>query len=667
MQITKRFKKSDSDGELTTRLIRASFMPMLSVDSGVPIMFSPFVNPLMHESNEPGRSFRLGSRMRRTSVDISTRMIVPNSQSGPSDSDMDDTPGPEIVLWNADHERDPETWVPVLVDRMLARVLRPHQVEGVKFIYKCLMGLAGPGEGCILADDMGLGKTLQSITVIWTLLHSNIRGISSPAVRRVLVLCPASLVRNWGSEFEKWTKNKCKVIAVAESSRDKVIGQFTNFRFSQEAQVLITSYEAFRIHHKLVRESPIDLVVCDEAHRLKNDRTKLSLCISRLTARKRLLVTGTPIQNDLSEFFAMLTLALPELSEANFNQKYALAITRGRDPEASDKQKETADKALTELSDLSSSFILRRTNLLLSKLLPTKHLLILFCKLSENQRKAYTSVTDKLSSDKRLALTALMELVKVCCPSEPEGKMSVLKTLLVNFNACGDKSVVISSYTSCLDKVASLCKTLNIQFHRLDGNIGVRKRHQIVTEFNLSGCQKKTVFLLSSKAGGCGINLIGANRLVMLDADWNPANDKQAMARIWREGQKKECWIYRLFSTGTIEEKILQRQINKDGLSSSIVSSGNDTCALKEGLSSAQIRSLFDLKPPHVLSDTHQVIQCKKCPHQTSSKYIEDDLLSWDHLEAANMRRLPDIEENGCVQGSDKDISLAMYMKVDNP
>lgn len=675
MQISKRFKQTGSDCELVARLIRAPLIPMLSVESGIPIIFSPFANPLSHEITSPDGEFRLGSRMVRPSQDISvtqkndTRSSHYGNESCDIDeADSDRMSGPEIVLWAPDYEKDPKTWGPVLVDKMLSRVLRAHQVEGVKFIFNCLMGLDAPGQGCILADDMGLGKTLQSICVIWTLLTSNIKGLMQPAIKRALVLCPSSLVKNWASEFERWTKSRCKVVAVAESTRDKVLGELTHFRYSHESQVLVISYESFRIQSKFIRDyCNIDLIICDEAHRLKNDKTKLSQCIARMTsARKRLLLTGTPIQNDLSEFFAMVKLALPEQSTENFDKKYSIPINRARNPDAKNIEQSRGDAALAELSEFSSKFILRRTNLLLSKLLPKKHCLIVFCKLSQVQRDAYTATTEAVIANKKLALNAIMKLVKVCCPSgPPQGKMQVLKTLLINFNLCRDKCVIISCYTSCLDKVEQICKSLEMAFVRLDGTIGAKKRHQIVTDFNCPN-SSKSVFLLSSKAGGCGINLIGANRLVMLDADWNPANDKQAMARVWREGQKKECWIYRLFSTGTIEEKVLQRQINKDGLFSSVVGAG----ALREGLSSADIRSLFELKPPDVISDTHNVIQCKQCSllhARSSNEYVEDDLLSWDHLDSQQFHEAPLLQSQGCLSGTETAVSMIMYMEVDRP
>ena len=701
MKLIKRLRLSELGDDSTVdliELIRAPFMPMLSVDTGSPIIFSPFVNPFASGPDDVMQENRtLGSRMRCVS-DYSIPIVTPGESSdcgACSESDSEDESGPQILLWEPKRDTDSASAEPIYADPMLSRVLRPHQVEGVKFVFECLMGLRGPAgsEGCILADDMGLGKTLQSIGVVWTLLNNNINDLPGPAVRQALVLCPASLVNNWASEFDMWTKKKCPIVAVAEKCRDKVIGQFTNFRYSKDARVLISSYESFRLHAKLVRECNIDLIVCDEAHRLKNDKTKMSACISKLKAKKRLLLTGTPIQNNMSEFFAMIALAIPSLVTDDFNRKFSLPIARGRDPAASPRDKQLGDTALASLSELSSSFILRRTNALLAKLLPKKHLVNVFCKLDPIQRDLYVKVTDWLlesASKGTGALRATMLLMKICChprllpeeafgSSEPLaghslpahvgwiGKLRVVESLLKNFQHVGDKCVVISTYTSALDVVAQLCKELGLGVVCLDGSVGISKRHDIVTKFNKSsgpGCP--SVFLLSSKAGGCGINLIGANRLIMLDADWNPANDKQAMARVWREGQKKVCWIYRLFSAGTIEEKVLQRQINKDGLSSSVISAGDSM--LKEGLSRTEIRSLFGLKPEHVLSDTHHVIQCKGCHpflSRPSDQYVEDDLLSWDHLTQETLSSAKLLLDEGCIKGAEGTVSMIMYSAVD--
>ena len=222
-----------------------------------------------------------------------------------------------LVLWT--DPNDPTNKVEVIPE--LACRLRPHQREGVQFLFECTMGLRGfEGQGCILADDMGLGKTLMSITALWTLLNQGfVKG--EPAVKKVMVVCPTSLVGNWDNEIRKWVGDHCPTFAVKQEPK-KVI---KNFLMHRGKGVLIVSYETQRLYFKLFEEaakkstlmmptsttttvySPVcDLIICDEAHKLKNAESELSKCLNALPARKRILLSGTPMQNELTEFFNMV-------------------------------------------------------------------------------------------------------------------------------------------------------------------------------------------------------------------------------------------------------------------------------------------------------------------------------------------------------------------------
>eukprot|EP00914_Ancora_sagittata_P019833 GHVO01039448.1.p1 GENE.GHVO01039448.1~~GHVO01039448.1.p1 ORF type:complete len:365 (-),score=55.93 GHVO01039448.1:158-1252(-) len=205
--------------------------------------------------------------------------------------------------------------------------------------------------------------------------------------------------------------------------------------------------------------------------------------------------------------------------------------------------------------------------------------------------------------------------------SNLSGKMWFVSRLLVRLKSqTNDKIVLISNFTQTLDVLERLCREFSLPCVRLDGSTSIKKRHSMVTDFNAPN-SKSFAFLLSSKAGGCGINLIGANRLVLFDPDWNPANDKQALARVWRDGQKKTCYVYRLFSTGTIEEKIYQRQLSKDGLSAMIV--GSDS-GIKDTMSSDVIRDLFTLRLM-TNSDTHDQLGCDRCPKKTTKTKTDEN------------------------------------------
>lgn len=199
---------------------------------------------------------------------------------------------------------------PVEVPEVVCKWLRSHQREGVQFMFECLAGLRDfDGSGCILADDMGLGKSLQAIAVMWTLMNGMPRG--EPVLRRTIIVCPTSLVANWRNELNKWLGSRIKVIALTESGQLNLAG-VRRFLRTFEYQVLAVSYETFRKFIDMFQaEDACDLLICDEAHRLKNGQTQTSLALSSLNCRKRVLLTGTPMQNDLEEFFAMVNFTNP--------------------------------------------------------------------------------------------------------------------------------------------------------------------------------------------------------------------------------------------------------------------------------------------------------------------------------------------------------------------
>uniref|UniRef100_A0A914LH77 DNA repair and recombination protein RAD54-like n=1 Tax=Meloidogyne incognita TaxID=6306 RepID=A0A914LH77_MELIC len=243
------------------------------------------------------------------------------------------------------------------------------------------------------------------------------------------------------------------------------------------------------------------------------------------------------------------------------------------------------------------------------------------------------------------------------------GKMRVLDYLLAySRRTCDDRFVLVSNYTQTMDAFEQLCTLRNYPFVRLDGTMSIKQRSKIVEKFNdpKSDC---FAFLLSSKAGGCGLNLIGANRLVMFDPDWNPANDGQAMARVWRDGQKKTCFVYRLLSRGTIEEKIFQRQTHKKALSSCVV---DEVENVARHFSADELKTLFQLET-QTSSDTHDKLKCQRCmngkemkdPPETAD--TNSDLALWHHSERDH-RKVPDqiirsLRE--CV----KDITFVFHQK----
>ncbi|KAF9265480.1 hypothetical protein L218DRAFT_957061 [Marasmius fiardii PR-910] len=583
--------------------------------------------------------------------------------------------------------------VPVVIDPRLSKVLRPHQVEGVKFLYKCTTGMLVDNQyGCIMADEMGLGKTLQCIALLWTLIKQSPHPGKS-SIEKCIIACPSSLVKNWANELVKWLgKDAINALAVdGKGGKAELIARVTQWVAAQGRNVtqpvMIVSYETLRTLSEYLASCTIGLLLCDEGHRLKNSESLTFQALNGLNVRRRVILTGTPIQNDLSEYFSLLNFANPNFlgSKNDFRKNFENSIIRGRDASASDNVKAESERKLKELGGLVTKFIIRRTNDLLSKYLPVKYEQVVFCGLSEFQLSLYRlfisspEIKALLRGTDSQPLKAINILKKLCNHPEllslpddlrgsesliPEGfqgagantssrgggrtnqtvrcdwsgKFMVLERFLHHLKTqTNDKIVLISNYTQTLDLFEKLCRSKKYGYFRLDGTMSITKRQKLVDQFN-NPEGKEFIFLLSSKAGGCGINLIGANRLILFDPDWNPAADQQALARVWRDGQKKECFVYRFISTGTIEEKIFQRQANKQALSSCVVDEKEDT---ERHFSLDALRQLF-LFNEHTLCETHETFKCKRCRDGKqmfkASALLYGDASTWNHFTNAELK-----------------------------
>ena len=480
-----------------------------------------------------------------------------------------------------------------VVDPDIAHCLRDYQREGVEFMLECLLGgKPSIGHGCILADGMGLGKTLQAIAVAFSLIKANHR-FGKQFCNKMLVMCPTSLVRNWQYEFAKWIGNKCRCDAFVRSGKKAFEEAWHTFADWPKPCIFIASYEAVRQNHVIVCELPIDMLICDEAHRLKNPHTSFARCVAQVQTIRRLFITGTPIQNNLAEFYSLANLCNPgALGTRSIFLGHCAGVIHCQAPDASSGQLSEISKQdlpYGEYAQRIKQFVLRRPADLNISLLPPKHVFIVFLTPTPEQISMYCECLSDLdsSSDQASSFECLRRLRMLLlhpnlvhkahvrtdnCGVESSNKFLFTRALLETLWSPDyeDKVVIVSNSTATLALMLQLCKRREWPVHMLDGSTPISKRTVLVDEFNSFDRQRAFVLLLSAKAGGCGLNIVGANRLVMLDADWNPANDQQAMARVWRTGQTKPCFIYRLFTTGTIEDAILLRHIKKHRLSTVI-------------------------------------------------------------------------------------------------
>ncbi|KAF9451278.1 RAD54B protein [Macrolepiota fuliginosa MF-IS2] len=548
--------------------------------------------------------------------------------------------------------------VPVVLDPILARKMRDHQREGVKFLYESVMGLRKhEGQGCILADEMGLGKTLQTIALVWTLLKQNPYSGVGPVIKKVMIVCPVSLVNNWKSEFYKWLGRDR--MGIATCSKDPV--ELHAFKNSPTHQVLVIGYERLRSmvnkSEKLRCFPQIDLIICDEGHRLKSSQNKTTKMFKDFKTRRRIILSGTPIQNDLSELHAMTEFCNPGLFDdyPTFRRVYEIPILKSRAPGASAKEVELGDARTTQLLRIAKSFVLRRDADLLKNYLPPKHEYVVFITPTPLQLEIFRKILnpDKMDdlieqsttaeslamigvltkiSNSPILLRATAENAKGKPSSMfhkrnftdatslvPEnahiedmklsGKLIALSKMLeVIRETTEEKCVLVSHYTSTLNILEAFCRKMRYSYFRLDGQTPQAQRQEYVNAFNKSNQRGGFIFLLSSKAGGVGINLIGASRLCLIDSDWNPSHDLQSMARCHRDGQKRPVFIYRFLTAGAIDEKIYQRQVTKLALSDSLIGSATNA-SKSDTFTRKDLRDIFRVHTD-TPSNTHDLLDC---------------------------------------------------------
>ncbi len=443
--------------------------------------------------------------------------------------------------------------------------LRDYQITGLSW----LQFLSQHTLGGILADDMGLGKTLQVLAHLLT--EKNKEKLNSPS----LIVVPTSLLSNWQSEIRRFTPDLSCILLVG-SNRGKLYTKIGDF------DIAITSYGIMTRDIEKLSKIDFHLLILDEAQTIKNAKTRAAQSASKIPAKHRLCLSGTPIENHLGELWSLFNFLMPGFlgQQKQFEHIYQFPI-----------EKEKNQQRQIDLSQRVSPFMLRRTKGEVAKELPDKTEIVQLIELGEAQANIYETVRLTMSDEIKQAFdktsgttnkiiigNALLRLRQICChpallhldsidSTYESAKLNWLTTVLPNMIEEGRKILLFSSFTSMLDIIAEHLKAMRIETLMLTGKTPAAKRGALIEKFQTS---EIPVFLISLKAGGAGINLTAADTVIHFDPWWNPAAEAQASDRAHRIGQDKNVFVYKLITKGTVEQRIQKMQKHKDALAKSI-------------------------------------------------------------------------------------------------
>ncbi|KAI9031602.1 SNF2 family N-terminal domain-containing protein [Phycomyces nitens] len=534
--------------------------------------------------------------------------------------------------------------------------------------------------GGIIGDEMGLGKTVQIIAFLSGLYYSKLLGPGKAS----MIVCPATVMKQWIQEFHRWwptarvaiLHSSGSGVRLSDPSNDSFEvnednlyfegmeedyeidrrGQKSKYqkskgrsnllftktgksaaamvdRFIKSGGILVTTYSGVQTYREILLKHKWGYVVLDEGHQIKNPDSETTLACKQFKTPHRIILSGTPIQNNLKELWSLFDFIFPgRLGESTiepaasdtlpvFQSQFSVPISIGGYANATNVQVQTAYKCACMLRDLISPYLLRRMKVDVAQDLPKKSEQVLFCKLTKPQRQAYLQFIhskdmDSILEHRRQVLFGIDIVRKICnhpdiidisqaksnpAYGDPEksGKMVVVRALLNLWKAEKHRVLLFSQTRQMLDIIELMTKKLGYNYRRMDGTTPVAHRMSLVHEFNTD--ENIYVFLLTTKVGGLGLNLTGADRVILYDPDWNPSTDIQARERAWRLGQKKDVTIYRLMTSGTIEEKIYHRQIYKQFLTNKILKDPKQRRFFDESIqkknthTASNLKSLFTL------------------------------------------------------------------------
>ncbi|XP_067897135.1 chromodomain-helicase-DNA-binding protein 1-like [Heterodontus francisci] len=473
--------------------------------------------------------------------------------------------------------------------------LRSYQLIGLNWLAKC----HSIQHGSILADEMGLGKTCQSISFFLYLIGR--RKEKDP----FLILCPLSVLRNWTEELGGIAPRLSVVVYTGDKDTRLALQQdLKNCNF----HVLLTTYEICLKDASFLSRLSWSVLIVDEAHRLKNQNSVLHKALKTFSVRFTLLLTGTPAQNNLHELYSLLSLVEPKVFSADEVDEFIKYYSNV------EENKEQAK----ELHSLMQPFLLRRIKADVAAELPQKMDIVLYHGMSALQKKYYKAILmkdlDAFENEmgKKARLMNILIQLRKCVDHpylfdgvEPEpfqigdhlveasGKLHILDKLLAFLHSRGHRVLLFSQMTRMLDVLQDYMEYRGYSYERLDGSVRGEERYLAIKNFNQ---QDIFVFLLSTRAGGVGMNLTAADTVIFVDSDFNPQNDLQAAARAHRIGQKKPVKIIRLIGRDTVEELIYRRAMSKLKLTNTLIEGGQ--FSMKEGEESS---GTFDMQLSDIL------------------------------------------------------------------
>jgi superfamily II DNA or RNA helicase len=466
----------------------------------------------------------------------------------------------------------------------LKATLRPYQRQGVAF----LQHLREIGCGGVLADDMGLGKTLQTIA------HLCAEKAAGRLVTPALIVAPTSLAFNWARELERFAPH-LSVVMLVGSGRARNLARIGHY------DVAITTYPVVVRDADKLEGVALSTLILDEAQAIKNARSQTHKALSRLSSEHRVCLSGTPVENDLGELWALFDFLAPSLlgDEPSFRHAFRAPIEARGDEER-----------MAALKEIVAPYVLRRTKREVAPELPAKTELYRPVELAGKQRELYEQIRVAAHADVRKAirkkglasstisiLDAIMKLRQVCCDPrlvsldearkvEGSAKLEALMALVGSELPQGRRILVFSQFTSMLALVADALRERGVGFSLLTGD--TRDRRAAVDAFEGGGVP---IFLISLKAGGTGLNLVSADTVVHYDPWWNPASQAQATDRAYRIGQTKPVFVHHLYVAGSVEERVLALQRRKAWLAASLL--GDAPAAEPAGLSELDVERLL--------------------------------------------------------------------------